>query len=168
MPEPCPRPSCTEGARVPTKPKSIHVCACARARVRLCGACVCARTRMCGGGGLCARGQGSALRVAARLTKRLGAGRRSAVVVDSLRGLLGSGGYLSRRKTLELPDPSLAARAPRSPLGLPSPHERAARARRRPDTSFGPLSLGSSFVPSKGINPEERALRGTAQRSVAW
>lgn len=76
--------------------------------------------------------------------------------------------WVPERKTLALPDPSLAARAPRRPLGLPSPHKGSARAGRRPDAGFGPLSLGSSFVPSKRISPEERALRGTAQPSVAW
>lgn len=73
------------------------------ARSFVCGACVCVRARgggvVCGGGGLCARGQGSALRVAAGLTKPLPAGSRSAVVAGLGLALLRSGGYQSRRKT---------------------------------------------------------------------
>lgn len=75
----------------------------------------------------------------------------------------------SRQKTLGLPNPSRAARACWRPLWLPSPSLRGLREREDAQTTalVPSLSLGSSFLPSKGISSEEGALRETAQPSVA-
>ena len=169
VPQRLARPSRAKGTRGRSEPIRIHVCAWrARARVFVCGACVCARAR--GGAGRALRpGAGLRGRVAAGLAERLGAGRRSAVVAGSWDALLWSRGYASRRRTRRClaPVPPPQPRGARS--GRPPPREGCAGGKApRPQPRPPFLPLGSSFLPSKGISPEEGAPRGTAQPSVAW
>lgn len=74
-----------------------------------------------------------------------------------------------RAETPAPPNPNRAAGAPEAPTRAPSPSLGGLRgwADAQTPASVPFQSLGSSFLPSKGISPEEGARRRTAQPSVA-
>lgn len=148
----------TKRAQVRTEPTRNHACACVRARA---GVWRRRRRALCPGAGLL-RESGS------WACPPRGAGRRSAVGAGGRDALLGSPRVSEQAETPGLPNPNPADRALRRPAEL-HPSTGGLRGREDAQTPASVLfqSLGSSFLPSKGISPKEGALRRTAQPSVA-
>lgn len=156
VPKSCLRPSCAKGTQA-------FIYLLERACVWHVFVCMCVHARAYAGGW-----QGRALGPGAGLSAESGsrtyqaARGRAPQCRTSGQPLRTAAGP---RITEQADDPSSAAP---SLAAIPSPSWLRGREDGQTPVSVPLLSFGSSFLPSKGISPEEGALRETEQPSVAW